>query len=118
MSQADLPDFEEMMYLAGEISGLLEKKLLLDLMIKNRESEIVLKVSNDEAFFQKGKPPSMSFIESTYMLTGLEGELITAREEYCKAVSQLENSRLRYDIMKMKVDVYRTESANQRMATL
>jgi hypothetical protein len=118
MSQVDLPDFEQMMEVATRISELAKRKLLLDLALKKSEADIALKVMYDETYFQKGKPPSMSFVESTYMVLGLNGELLDVRREYCETVAELERVRMAYDIMKMKVDVYRTESANSRMATL
>jgi len=118
MPTADLPDFDEMINIARQIR---EKMLIrdhLDAVIKARESEIYKITSTDSRYFSNNKPPSATYIKSAYEFTGLDGELIELREKLSEAIADIEMLRITFDIMKMMVDVYRTESANKRIATL
>lgn len=114
----DIPDFEIMNEMIDRINTLLKKKLYLDISLKYAESQIVKRVTTESAFFQNGKPPSMNFIETVYLFTGIENELIDTRKEYATTIADLEQAKLEYDLMKTRIDVYRTESANKRLATL
>lgn len=118
MKELVIPDFEDMVRTAEKIGELIDKKLSLEVKIKDLESKIVLIATTDSKYMQNGKPPSMSFIESTYKYTGLNGELIEDRLAFASTVSELEKEKLLFDIMRMQIDLYRTESANQRKASL
>lgn len=113
-----LPDFEDMLKVAEQIRDQLTVRDTLDIQIKQRESEIYKITSTDSTYFIGGKPPSATFVKETYEFTGLSGELIPLRQAYANAVAQLEFLRLAFDMMKMQVDLYRTESANQRFSNL
>jgi hypothetical protein len=60
----------------------------------------------------------MAFIESTYKYTGFNNELIPLRNEYAEVTADLEESKLKFNICRMQLDVYRTEAANNRATTL
>jgi hypothetical protein len=113
-----IPDFDDMLKVAQTIRSLTAKKLLLDTEIKFNEAAIVKVVNTDSKYFINGKPPSMSFIESTYTYTGLSDELIPMRKELASIIAELEEAKLRFDIYRMQVDMYRTEAANQRATSL
>lgn len=109
-----IPDFDDMLKLADEIAELLFKKLILDKEIKTAEAEVVRKATTEEQYFIGGKPPTYSFIDSTYKYTGLNKELIPLREEQAKVISELERAKTKYDIFGEMLDVFRTVSANER----
>ena len=109
-----LPDFDDMMKVSGEIGDLLLEKLKSETEIKSKEAETILKVMTDEKYFVGGKPPSMSFADSTYKVTGLEGELVPMRESLAEITANLEKKKIQYDVYKNMLDMWRTLAANER----
>ena len=109
-----LPDFDDMMKVSDEIGDLLLAKLKLEAEIKSKEAETILKVTTDEKYFVGGKPPSMSFADSTYKVTGLAGELIPMRESLAETTANLEKKKIQYDVYKNLLDMWRTLAANER----
>lgn len=114
MTKIKLPDFDDLFSLNEHISDLSRKKLRLDLEIKFREAEISKKAMIDEAYRVNGKTPSMEFIKNSYLLTGFEGELIPLREELVDVTSELDMQKIKLQLYRDLIDVYRTESANER----
>ena len=113
-----VPDFDDMSNLADKIRELTAKKMLLDIQIKAREAEITQVMCSDQSYFQNGKPPSMALIESTLQYSGINGELLPMRKELALTISALEEAKLRFDIYRMQLDLYRTEAANQRLTSI
>lgn len=109
-----IPDFDDMVNLAEQIKKLTLRKILLDVDIKLKEAEVIEEVTTNDKYFQNGKIPSMSLIEDTWKYTGFERELIPLRKEMANVISELEEAKLKFDVYKMQVDMYRTEAANQR----
>lgn len=109
-----LPDFEDLMALATEISAKTLEKLSLELEIKRLEAIAVSRCSTEERFFVNGKPPSVAFLDATYKVTGIEGELLPVRSEHAKAIAFLEELKLKYDVYRNLFDIWRTLSANER----
>jgi hypothetical protein len=115
---AKVPDFDDMMKVVNEIKRLATQKMELETNIKFQESEVFKKAFTDQKYFQNGKAPSAEFVKNSYQYTGFNNELLPLRLEYADVTASLEQSRLVFDIMKMEVDIYRTESANQRYTSL
>jgi hypothetical protein len=113
-----VPDYDDMVTLAGKIKQLTSRKMNLDVEIKAREAEITTIMTTDTGYFQNGKAPSMSFIESTWKYTGINGELIPKRNELAEIVAELEESKIIFDIYRMQIDLFRTEAANNRRTEL
>lgn len=119
MPDVDLPDFDDMLRIGQQIKEKIIERDDLDIKIKSRESEIYrITATNSQYLTKDGKPPSASFVKATYEYPGLEGELLPLRKQYSVLIAEIENLRLVFDVMRMKVDLYRTESANKRFATL
>ena len=118
MAQIDLPDFDDMQKVIEKMSDLSLKIELLKLEIEVAESEIVTTCMTDTRFFVGGKPPSMSLITSTFARTGLNGELVPKRQELAKLESLLEVLRRSYDLMKSRIDVWRSLQANERASVM
>jgi hypothetical protein len=110
----DIPDFEEMLSKSKEIQALSNKKRRLTLEINLKEAEVVSKVASNPQYYVNGKPPSMDYIKTTYLVTGLTGELIPLREELIEVTCRLGEVKSEFDLMKSSIDIYRTESANKR----
>lgn len=67
-------------------------------------------------FLVGGKPPSMSLIESTYLYTGIENDILPLREKLSIAVANLERYRSRLDLYKEFLNMWRTLSASERVS--
>lgn len=113
-----LPDYNDLMSLTEEIAATSSKKLYLENKIKAMESEVVLRVTKDAEFFQGGKPPSMSFIESTYKFTGINQEILPFREQLAEVISKLDSLKIKMDVFKQLIEIWRTLSANERSSGL
>lgn len=116
MLNVEVPDFEEMARITDTIRDLDIKEKKLSLLIKTKESEVVMTVMTNPMYYQGGKSPSMAFIESTYKHSGLTGELVKIREEYAEVVSNLNYAKMLLEMNRLKISMYQTESANQRAA--
>jgi len=113
-----LPDYEDFMGLTEEIENISFEKTKLDITIKTLEVEIVRKVTTLPEYFQAGKVPSMSFIESTYKYAGINGELVPMRTKLAELTSLLEKLKMQMDVFNTFVDIWRTLSSNSRKANL
>ena len=111
---AKLPDFSDLTTLSERISELQFMKLSLDVKIKSGESEVFKTAFSDPKYLVGGKPPSATYIESTFKHTGLNGELVALREEYAAVSADLEKMRILMDVYKTMFDVWRTMSSNER----
>lgn len=113
-----LPDFEDLQKLAEDIKRLAFEKAKLEHLIKERESQIFVTCTKDEKYFVGGKPPSVSFIQSAYIYTGLEGELTKTRSELITVDVSLERTKMQYSLYKDLLDIWRTLNANERKTAL
>jgi hypothetical protein len=114
-----LPDFEMLFTLADDIGRLTKEVGLLKVELEFEESRIVKTVSTDMGYFvedAKGnkKPPAMNFVEAAYFPSGLNDELLAKRQELATKEGELKHKEMTLQLMKIQVDVYRTESANAR----
>lgn len=116
--QIELPDFSEMLKLIHTIEALNKEELRLRTEIKIKEAESVDRVTNDPKFLVDGKTPSVSYIDRTYKITGIEGDLVELRRELDKISADLHGANLLLQFYRDMISVYQTESANKRAATL
>lgn len=112
----NLPDFDEVRHCIETIKELSLKKALLDIKIKEEESRIVREVTNNQVYYVGGKPPSMSFIESTYLIDGLPGDntLKDLKTKFAHVSVELEYNKLLLEFYNKVADVWRTMTANER----
>jgi len=113
-----LPDFDDMEKISDEIADLLFRKLVLEKEIKAGESEVFRRFMTDETLYQGGKPYPVSYIENAHRYSGMNGELLPKRHEFAEVSSQLEKARLKLDMYKQMMDIWRTLSANERSSAL
>lgn len=114
----DLPDFDDMQRAVDQIGELSRNKVLLDIEIKAAEADITRVCTSDPKYYVGGKPPSVAYIESTFKYTGFGGELIDKRKELAALTSALEVARLTYQLLQYKIDVWRSQVANERASLL
>ena len=113
-SRIDVPNIETIFKIIDELYEFSRRKSKLELDIKIKESEINTKATNLEQYFVGGKPPSQTYIDNTWKYPGFDGELIPLRVELIEVSVELEKRKFLFDAYKLWVDLYRTESANER----
>lgn len=123
MPTVDLPDFEDMMNLAQQIGQLTKDKLSLKAKIELLEGETVRIVSTDEKYFSpdsKGvlKPPATNYIQAVYCPAGIDEKIVPLREEYATVCGELEYSQLKFEILRAKLEVWKTQIYNEGRTTL
>jgi hypothetical protein len=112
--KVELPDIERLMELIGKISELMLKEAGLDIEIKLREAEITKSATTDSNYSVNGKSPSQTYIDNTWKYTGFNGELVPMRMELANLHAQLDATKREYDLLRSFIDIWRTQSANER----
>lgn len=115
-TELNLPDFDDLDRLIIEIRDLSLEAEYLDVYIKAKEAEIVEEYTTNPVKFVNGKAVSMTQLKTTVAYTGESGELTERRRELAKARAELEAAKLKFGLEKAKIDVWRTQSANERLA--
>ena len=116
MDKVKLPDFEDIASTIKKIRELSIEKSLLDLEIKTREAETNIEATRNTKYFVNKKPPSQEYIKNSWRTTGLMGELIKPRKHLATVYAELEYNRLRLAMLNSLVEVWRTQSANERIS--
>jgi len=111
-----LPDFDDMQNMIEQIHDISLQKMMVDIEIHSKEAEIVRKSVSEEASFVNGKPPSVAYLEATVKYTGLNGELVEMRKALSTLSADLERNRLMFDLMTKKIEVWRSQTANERVS--
>ncbi len=114
MKQIELPDFEDMFKLAEEIGELTRMKLQLEHIIELTEAEVVKTVMKNPEYFVNSKPPSMEYVKTTYLRTGFDDNFMKTKTKLNITISKLETDKLKFQVYRDMIDVWRTVSANQR----
>lgn len=114
MASVELPDFNDMMKLVEEISNLSKRKTLLDITVKVKEAEVTREMTTDEKYFVKGKPPTQAFIDNSWKYVGFNNETLKVREELVEVSANLELAKNKFQLYRIMIDIWRTESANER----
>lgn len=107
----ELPDIQEVEKLIDEIYKISKEIARLKLEIKVIEAKTILELVNAN----EGKAPSMNFIQSTFAITGKNDELVELRAKLANLEAKLKYYENKYDMYKMIVDIWRTQSANERL---
>lgn len=112
----ELPEFEKFYELSNKI---LEQTIItesLKILIEETEAEIVSKVfENPGKYGKSGKIPSMAYVTNTYKVNGIEDiDISKLRKQLIMEQARLEQLKREYDILKITVETWRTQSANER----
>lgn len=111
-----LPDFDDLDALIFKIRDFSLEAEYLDVYIKSKEAEIIEDYTTNPSKFSNGKPISMTQLKSTVAFTGENKELVPKRNELARLRAEIEALKLKFGLEKAKIDVWRTQSANERMA--
>jgi len=104
--------------LIDEIGSLAKRSMELELELKLGEAKVTLTATSDTKYFQNGKSPSQTFIDSSWKITGFDGELIPLREELIGCEWKMEVAKGRLDLLKKMIEIWRTQSANERLTVV
>jgi hypothetical protein len=115
-TNVELPDFDEFYELANKIKNNELALENLKLNVEKLEKDIILTAIGDEKYYVNGKSPSMDFVRNTFRVTGFAGELIPLREKIIELDTEDAYMKRRYEILKLIVEVWRTQSSNARSA--
>jgi hypothetical protein len=114
----NIPDLES----AYKLVDLLREKSLelntLKVEIKDAESKIIGEAFDNEEYYVKGKPPSVSYVENRWYPGGFNGELKSMRLKVAELESDVEHLKNTLDFIKQQIDVWRTVQADKRGASL
>lgn len=113
-----LPDFDELDKLTSEIAELMYLKLLAERDIKIGEADVFKRCQSDSSLYQNGKPAPVSYIDNAFKFTGISGELIPLRASLADLTSRLEKAKLKMEVYKNMMDIWRTLSANERSSSI
>jgi hypothetical protein len=120
MNVENLPDFDELIALSGEIGGLKTTLMVDKASLARLEAEITEKVTKDAQYHVGGKAPSMAYIRSHYHTLGCDKgtfkELSDLKTTIAENEGKLREKDLLFQIYRDMIDVWRTESANKRGA--
>jgi hypothetical protein len=114
--KVELPDYEKIFELIKKIGEKSKERALLELEIKFDCAALVIETQSNPKYFINDKPQSMAQIERTLLVLGREGEL---KEKYTKLAlisSELELLRLELSLLNNMIEIWRTQSANERLA--
>lgn len=115
MSQkVELPDTDKMFDMIDEIRDKSIEKGILDIKIRKAESEITKEAMSNPKYFKDGKPPSQSFIDNAYKYAGFDNELLEMREKVLTLKSEIDYTQTKFDLYKTLIDIWRTQSRNER----
>lgn len=118
--RVELPDFNDMMALADKIGDGKKKLLVLETELDNLLAQITEHVTKHSGFWINNKPPSNVHIKDTYHLLGYNEEtkkqLAELRQRISEAKGDLEKDKLLFNVYQEMINVWRTQSANERGA--
>jgi len=110
-----LPTFADLNELVDKIGRLSKEEAHLKVLIEEVVSGVVKKSTSDEKYFVGGKPPTMSYIEKTYAITGIEGvNLPELRKKLATVSAELDTAKLQFRAYQQMFAVWQTLSANLR----
>lgn len=115
MANIEIPDFNKINNIIDNINSLAKEKAKLKFELETKEASIMIDaITNAENHLVEGKPPSATFVQQGWKVNGFDGELIPIREKYYAITEELESYKRILDMYKLAIEVWRTESANER----
>jgi len=87
---------------------------MIEKTIREAEADTFRTVMTNPKYFVNGKAVPVSYYDNAFKHSGLGGELLGYRQDLAEVVSTLESKRMTYDIYKQMLEVWRTQSANER----
>lgn len=122
MKKVELPDFDDMVTLASKMGNEKTQIMLSEATLDILLAEITNTVTTNPEYFVGGKSPSNAHISDTYHILGLnpkqKEDLMDLRIAIAKATGELKEDEALFKVYQEMINVWRTQSANERGAYL
>lgn len=120
--ELQLPDFDEMLDMAGGIGGLTKDIALQKNQLDAELASITRVVMNDtEHWDGKAKPPAMNYIQATFHREGYNKETKRRLEELRNSIAgmegDLEYMKRKFQIYSAMIDVWKANQYNLNQST-
>lgn len=125
MTEIKLPDFDDLLSIAGRIGEFSTQKILFEYELERRLAHITSITSSNEEYFVNDKPPSMAYTEANYHKLGVHekfGEELTElgleslRSDIANITGDLEAEKNRFKVLTQLVDVWKADQYNKNQA--
>jgi len=120
MAEIELPDFDDLMQIAEDISAAKKRLVLNEAILEDRLAVITQDVSTNEDYFIKEKPASMRYIEVVYHKVGRNEDerkwLLEMRVQISGDEALVKYKEMEYNVYRDMIAVWRTDQANKRGA--
>jgi len=117
-----VPDFSEFEELTRQAAMLQGKLYLLKHQLRALEAGLVTTAMLNKDYWREGKRPTVSYCDRVVMVIGNTEEdakrLASFRESIAETTEALQLALGMIDLMKNKLELYRTMSANERKGYL
>lgn len=111
-----LPDLQIVVDTIEKVYKLNLERGKIELYLKLSESDITKQAVNNKAYWVSDKPPSQAFIDSAYKPSGFSGELEEKRYRLIEIDAELSKYKSLLDFYRTIIDIWRTQSANERLS--
>lgn len=122
MKKVELPDFDDMIELAKKIGNEKTQIMLAEATLEILLAEITKIVTTNPDYFVGGKAPSNAHISDTYHVLGIDAkqreQLMDLKIEIAKLTGELKEDEALFKVYQEMINVWRTQSANERGAYL
>lgn len=122
MKKVDLPDFDDMIELAKKIGNEKTQIMLAESKLELMLAQLTDTVTKSKPYWINGKPPTNAHIKDTYHKIGINDEtrvmLWELRTEIANLTGELKEDEALFKIYQEMINVWRTQSANERGAYL
>jgi len=117
-----VPDFSEFEELTRQAAVLQGKLYLLKYQLKMFEAELITAAMMNRDYWREGKRPTVSYCDKVVVAIGNTKDdterLLAFRETIAGTTEELQLALGMIDLMKNKLELYRTISANERKGYL
>jgi hypothetical protein len=120
MTDFELPDFEEMLGLADRIGALRREIDVYEASLDAKLAEITRVVTQNKEYWHTGKAPAVNYIKTVFHSEGhteqAGKELSGLRKNIFAKTGELETLKLKFQIYKSMVDVWKANQYNKNQA--
>jgi hypothetical protein len=114
----ELPDLDDAFKVIDNLLTYSKELNVLKVEIKDEESNIMGEAFDNEDYYVKGKPPSVTYVENRWYPAGFDGSLKQKRLRVAELEALIDYHKNTLDFIKIQIDIWRTVQADKRGATL
>jgi len=121
MTSIQLPDFEDMLFLAEKIGYLKGRELNLKNELNILMADITNTVTKDKNYFINGKPPSATHTKMTFHVVGYDDktreELNNLNTQLADVIASLEKEMRTFQVYRDIIEVWKAEQYVKNQTT-